>query len=74
MNKIFSIVIDENFDASLKTFQSNLSMDEEIVSTCVVKDRFVVCTQKIDKPNYHNRNLLLEEASKILKTSKIIKS
>lgn len=68
MNKLYNILIDENFEKSLKEFQNSLSPLETICSTTVVKDWFVIATRKLDSPaNSQHRNLLLEEAARFAK-------
>ena len=64
MNKIYNIVVDAYFDENLKTFSTNLSEGERIVSTCLVTggigsdNRFVICTELAP---VKGRNLLKEE-------------
>lgn len=72
MNKIYNVVIDNLFNENLKKFSDDLPPDEEVVSTCVVGDRFVICCRRVQNVNIVSRNLLLEEASKV-KTPKIVK-
>lgn len=72
MNKIYNIVLDEDFEQNLKKFSDTLPLDEEIVQMCEVMNRLIICCRRVQNPNLQNRNLLLEEASKI-KTPKIVK-
>jgi hypothetical protein len=61
MDKIHTIIIDENFDVKLQEFQDNLKEGEQIVSQSTVTNKFIIVTREARR---ERRNLLLEEHSK----------
>ena len=63
MNKIYTLSTGGGFREVVKNFQDKLSPDEEIVSTAINGEWFVITTRTVDAAK-RKRNLLLEEAMK----------
>lgn len=45
-NRMYVLKIDSNFDETLKKFQDQLDLDEEIFETSISESRLVVVTRK----------------------------
>ena len=67
MNTSYVLMLDETFEQKLKVLIDSLPDNENLVSTAVVKDLFIIFTKKEELTNIKHRNLLLEELGKKIK-------